>query len=101
MAEQLATMKAKYITSEWYRFYQVHVHESETAQPNHLLTTTSGAPVATAEGAELLGSQQTSWSWLVGEVLSDEAEEHARLKFARWEWSHTTFSSEELLKQGT
>ena len=37
VAEQLATMKAK-------------VH-----QPFHLLTTTSGVPVVTAEGAELLG----------------------------------------------
>ena len=55
VAEQLATMKAKKITSEWYTFYQVYVHESETAQPIPLLTTTSGAPVATAEGAELLG----------------------------------------------
>ena len=55
VAEQLATMKAKYITSEWYPFHQVYVHESETAQPIPLLTTTSGAPVATAEGAELLG----------------------------------------------
>ena len=77
----------------------MYVHESETAQPIPLLTTTSGVPVATAEGAELLGSQQTSWSWLVGEVLSDEAEEYARLKFARWPWSHIIFSSEELLKQ--
>ena len=33
VAEQLATMKVKYITSEWYPFYQVYVHESETAQP--------------------------------------------------------------------
>ena len=32
VAEQLATM-AKYITSEWYPFYQVYVHESESAQP--------------------------------------------------------------------
>ena len=55
VAEQLATMKAKYITSEWYPFYQVYVHESETAPPIPLVTTTSGAPVATAEGAELLG----------------------------------------------
>ena len=45
--------------------------------------------MATAEGA-----------WLVGVVLSDEAEEFARLKFARWQWSHIIFSSEELLKQG-
>ena len=55
VAEQLATMKAKCITSEWYPFCQVHVHESETAQPIPLLTTTSGAPVAAAEGAELFG----------------------------------------------
>ena len=33
VAEQLATMKAKYITSEWYPFYQVYVHESESAPP--------------------------------------------------------------------
>ena len=55
VAEQLATMKAKYITSEWYPFYQVYVHESESAPPIPLLATTSGVPVATAEGAELLG----------------------------------------------
>ena len=55
VAEQLATMKAKYITSEWYLFYQVYVHESETTAPIPLLTTTSGALVATTEGAELLG----------------------------------------------
>ena len=53
VAEQLATMKAKYITSEWYPFYQVCVHESESAAPIPLLTTT--VPVATTEGAELLG----------------------------------------------
>ena len=55
VAEQLATLKAKYITSEWYPFYQVCVHEWESEQPIPLLTTTSGVPVATAEGAELLG----------------------------------------------
>ena len=33
VAEQHATMKAQYITSEWYPFYQVYVHESESAQP--------------------------------------------------------------------
>ena len=32
----------------------------------------------TAEGAELLGSLQTSWSWLVRVGLSDEAEEFAK-----------------------
>ena len=56
VAEQLATMKAKYVTSEWYPFYQVYVHESESAPPIPFLTTTSGVPVATTEGAELLGT---------------------------------------------
>ena len=55
VAEQLATLKVKYITSEWYPFYQVYVHESESAQPIHFLTRTSGVPVSTADGAELLG----------------------------------------------
>ena len=55
VAEQLATMKAKYITSEWYPFYQEFVHESESAPPIPLLTTASGVPVATTVGAELLG----------------------------------------------
>ena len=54
LAEQLATMKAKYITSEWYPFYQVYVHESESAPPIPLLTTTPGVSVATTEGPELL-----------------------------------------------
>ena len=54
MAEQLATMKAKYITSEWYPFYQVYVHVSESTPPIPLLTTTSGVPVVTIEGAEML-----------------------------------------------
>ena len=97
VAEQLATMKAKYITSEWYPFYQVYVHESESAQPiPHLEFRWQQLRVQNCRG-----SQQTSWSWLVGEVLSDEAEEYARLKFARWQWSYTIFSSEELLKQET
>ena len=48
-------MKAKCITSEWYPFHQVYVHESETASDSSSETTTSGAPVATAEGAEMLG----------------------------------------------
>ena len=54
VAQQLATVKAKYITSEWYPFYQVYVHESESAEPIPLLTSTSGVPAAT-KGAELLG----------------------------------------------
>ena len=55
VAEQLATMKGRYLTLEWYPFYQVHVHESEMAALVLLLSTVSGAPVATTEGAELLG----------------------------------------------
>ena len=55
VVEQLATMKAKYITSEWYLFYEVLEHESGSAPPIPLLTTTSGVLVATTEGAELLG----------------------------------------------
>ena len=99
VAEQLATMKAKYITSEWYPFYQVYVHESETAQPIPLQHLEHRWQLLREQNCR--GSQQTSWSCLVGEVLSDGAEEYARLKFARWQWSHITFSSEELLKQGT
>ena len=52
VAEQLATMKGKYITSEWYPLYQVYVHESEMTVPIPLLSTASGAPT---EEAELLG----------------------------------------------
>ena len=55
VAEQLATLKAKYINSEWYPFYQVYVQESESAQPIPLLRTTSGVPVATAEGCRIVG----------------------------------------------
>ena len=54
-AEQVAVMKWEYITSEWYPIYQVYVHESEMTAPIPLLSTASGAPVATTEGAELLG----------------------------------------------
>ena len=75
-------MKAKYNTSEWYPLYQVYVHESETAPPIHLLTTTSGVPVATTEGAELLGFTADKLVMACRRVLSDEAEEFARLKFA-------------------
>ena len=55
VAEQLAIMKEKYITSEWYPSYQVYVHESEMTAPIPLLSTASGAPVATTGWAELLG----------------------------------------------
>ena len=67
-------MKGKYITSEWCPFHQVYVHESEMTVPIPLLSTASGAPVVTTEGAELLG------------ITADQlvvAEGHARLKFAR------------------
>ena len=55
VAEQLATVKGRCLTSEWYPFYQVYVHESELAPPIPLLSTASGSPVATLEGAEMLG----------------------------------------------
>ena len=55
VAEQLTTMKVRYFTSEWYPFYQVYVHESEMTAPIPLLSTASGALVATTEGAKLLG----------------------------------------------
>ena len=83
VAEHMVTMNGKYITSEWYPFYQVYVHESEMTVPIPLLSTASGAPLATTEGAELLGSLRTSSLWLVDVVIFDGAEEHARLKFAR------------------
>ena len=44
------------ISSEWYPFYQVYVHESEASQPILLLSTASGAPVVNAQGAEMLGT---------------------------------------------
>ena len=55
VAEQLATMKGRYLMLEWYPFYQVYVHEAEMAALVPLLSSVSGAPVATTEGAELLG----------------------------------------------
>ena len=48
-------MKEKYFTSAWNSFYQVYIHESEATPPIPLLSTASGALVATTEGAELLG----------------------------------------------
>ena len=56
VAEQLATMEAKVQPlRNGTRFTKVYVHESESAQPIPLLTTTSGVPVATAEGCRLVG----------------------------------------------
>ena len=50
VAEQLATVKWKYLTSEWYPFYRVYIHESEGTPPMPLLSTALGATVATTEG---------------------------------------------------
>ena len=55
MAEHLAKSTGKHFSTEWYPFYQVYVHESEASQPILLLSTTSGAPVVNALGAEMLG----------------------------------------------
>ena len=55
VAERLATTKGRYLMLEWYPFYQVYVHESEMAALVPLLSSVSGAPVATTERAELLG----------------------------------------------
>ena len=55
VAEQLATMKAKYITSEWYPFTKCMYMNRSQRNRFPFLTTTSGVPVVTAEGAALLG----------------------------------------------
>ena len=52
MAEQVAIMKEKYITSQRCPFYQVYAHELEMTAPILLLPTASGAFVATTEGSE-------------------------------------------------
>ena len=54
MAEQLATMKAEYSLRKGTRFTKC-MCMSRSQRNRFLLTTTSGVPVATAEGAELLG----------------------------------------------
>ena len=56
VAEHYAKNSGKHISSEWYPFYQVYVHESESSQPIHLLSTASGGPVVNAQGAEMLGT---------------------------------------------
>ena len=43
------------ISSEWYPFYQVYVHESEASKLFPLLSTASGVPVVNALGADMLG----------------------------------------------
>ena len=55
VAEHLAKSTGKHISSEWYPFYQVYVHETEASQPIPLLSTASGAPVVNALAAEMLG----------------------------------------------
>ena len=56
VAEHFARSTGKHLSTEWYPFYQVYVHESETSQPIPLLSTASGAPVVNAQGAEMLGT---------------------------------------------
>ena len=56
VAEHYAKNSGKHISSEWYPFYQVYVHESEASQPTPLLSTASGTPVVNAQGAEMLGT---------------------------------------------
>ena len=56
VAEHLAKSTGKHISTEWYPFYQVYVHDSEASLPIPLLSTASRAPVVNAQGAEMLGS---------------------------------------------
>ena len=56
VAEHFAKNQGKHISSEWYPFCQVYVHDSESSQPIPLLSTASGAPVVNAQGAEMLGT---------------------------------------------
>ena len=56
VVEHYAKNSGKHISSEWYPFYQVYVHESESSQPIPLLSTASGAPVVNAQGAENVGN---------------------------------------------
>ena len=56
VAEHYAKNSVKHISSEWYPFYQVYVHVSESSKPIPLLSTASGAPVVNAQGADLLGT---------------------------------------------
>ena len=56
VAEHYAKSSGKHISSEWYPFYQVYVHESEASQPIPLLSAASGGPVVNAQGAEILGT---------------------------------------------
>ena len=55
VAEHDAKETGKHISSDGYPSYQIYVHESEASQPIPLLSTTSGAPVVNAQGAEMLG----------------------------------------------
>ena len=56
VAEHLAKSTGKHISTEWYPFYQVYVHESEASQPIPLLSTASGASLVNAQGAGMLGT---------------------------------------------
>ena len=81
VAEHYAKNSEKHISSEWYPFYQVYVHESETSQPVPLLSTASGAPVVNAQGAEMLGTTLDKLVMACRRRHYDGAEEFARLKF--------------------
>ena len=83
VAEHLAKSTGKHISSEWYPFYQVYVHESEASQPIPLLSTTSGAPVVSAQGAEMLNLTADKLVMACDVALPDEAEEFVGLKFVR------------------
>ena len=50
VAEHYAKNSGKHISSAWYLFYQVYVHESESSQPILLLSIASGVPVVNARG---------------------------------------------------
>ena len=54
--EHLATSMERHISSEWYPFFQVYVHESEASQPIPLLSATSGAPVVNCSRGRNVGS---------------------------------------------
>ena len=55
VVEHYAQEARKQISSEWYPFYQIYVHESKDSHPIPLLSTSSGAPVVNPQGAEMLG----------------------------------------------
>ena len=98
MAEQLATMKEKYLTSEWYPFYQVYIHKSE-GHHQYLCYPLRQVHLWRQQRAlNCKVSRLTNWSWPATVALFDWAAEPAVLKFAKWLWYDIIFSNEELLK---